>query len=97
MAIEITKNARKDVLTGFWNGHLANKTASEVNVANLKRSAKKHGEDFVVGQIAQPVPGVPTPTLKQITIKDQIKREETNITNATEVMSVIDELLSKEK
>ena len=97
MATEPQKRSRKDVLIGFWNGHQISLLAGEVNLANLKRTAKIHGEDKIIGTVAQQVPGIPTPTLRQITIKDQIKVEENNIKTIKDVMQVVDELITKEK
>lgn len=93
----IKQATRKDVLTKYWNGHLATKLASEINLINLQGAAKTHGENTIIGQVAQAVPGVPTPTLKQITIKDQIKTEENNLKTVIAVMKIVEDLINKEK
>lgn len=88
---------RKDVLTIYWNGHLKTKLASEINLVNLKEAAKQYGEDKVIGQVAQQVPGIPTPVLKPVSIKDQIKIEENNLKTVEAVMKIVEELIAKEK
>ena len=94
---EAHKHTRKEILIGYWNGHLAALLAGEVNLLNLHRLVKIHGMDKIIGQQIQQVPGIPTPVARSISIKDQIKTEENNIKTIKDVMQVVEQLIDKEK